>query len=142
MMSHCPFCSLESERDRTILTSTLSHVILSNPRLLPGHTLVVPRRHVEHPRDLTEAELLDIFQQINIVRDRMLETIATGVDIRQNFRPFLVQSRVKVDHVHFHVIPRTHEDDLYQKSMKFEHSIFDDLKEDERRQMFDLLTEK
>ena len=140
MIDQCPFCSLDFEKIRTIASNDLVHVILSNPRLLPGHTLVMPRRHVEHPNDLTEVELLAIFKQINLVRARMLEAIATGVDIRQNYRPFIKQGRTKVDHVHFHVLPRTNKDELYQKSMRFEHEVFADLPESERKQMLDLLT--
>ena len=131
-MSDCPFCQLAKEEDRTVRSSELSAVILSNPRLMPGHTLVVPRRHVEEPWELTDDELIDVFDQIKYVEKKLLDTIAAGCDVRQNYRPFLQQSKLKINHVHFHVLPRTNEDELYQKSMRFESDLFQDLTDEER----------
>lgn len=98
---------------------------------MPGHTLVVPNRHVEKPWELADDELVAIFSDIKWVESVLLKTIATGCDIRQNYRPFLPQGRTKVDHVHFHVLPRTSEDQLYQTSMKYETQLFKDLSEQE-----------
>lgn len=127
----CPFCNLQSEKTRTIKSGKLTTIILSNPRLMPGHTLVVPNRHVEKPWELADDELVAIFSDIKWVESVLLKTIATGCDIRQNYRPFLPQGRTKVDHVHFHVLPRTSEDQLYQTSMKYETQLFKDLSEQE-----------
>mgnify|MGYP002404195820 CR=1 FL=1 len=142
MTAKCPFCELDPTRNREITSNEHVRVFLSNPRLIPGHTLVIPKRHVEHPNELTEAELVAIFAQINVIRNRLLTSIAEGVDIRQNYRPFLPQGNIKVDHVHFHVLPRTNQDDLYQKYMHLEWQQFQDLTESERDEMLDLLTEK
>ena len=97
---------------------------------------------IEHPNQLGEDELLAIFSLINQVRDKLLQTIATVVDIRQNYRPFLLQSRVKVDHDHFHVMSRTDKDELYERSMKFETDLFTDLLPKEQQHMTDLFTSK
>lgn len=102
--------------------------------------MVVPRRHVESPAELRAEELQEIFEEIGRLEQIMLESgLATGCDIRQNYRPFLEQSRTKVDHLHFHVLPRTFEDELCQKSMKYEYGIFDDLGDQEAKQMKKLL---
>ena len=139
MSNECPFCNLQTETSRIIRTNDLTTTLLSNPRLMPGHTLVVPNRHVTHPDDLTDNELLAIFNEIKKVRAKLLKTIATGCDVRQNYRPFQKQGWIKVDHLHFHVLPRNQEDDLYQRSQKFESEIFMDLPDDERQQMTDSL---
>jgi diadenosine tetraphosphate (Ap4A) HIT family hydrolase len=65
--------------------------------------------------------------------------VAEGVDVRQNYRPFLAPSKLKVDHVHFHVLPRTNEDELYQKSMKHEADLFAELTTTEKRRFIELL---
>lgn len=135
----CPFCNLATEAHRTIRTGTLTSVILSNPRLMPGHTLVVPNRHVEKPWELTNEEILAVFEDIKFVEAKLLATIATGCDVRQNYRPFIPQGRVKIDHVHFHVLPRTSEDELYQKSMRHETALFQDLSPDEETHIRSLL---
>lgn len=124
----CPFCNIQ---DRVVISTKSSFAVLSNPRLLPGHTLVIPKRHIENPAELSEVELLDIFQLINTIRSRLLEHGAEGCDIRQNYRPFLPEGETKVNHVHFHVLPRTNEDTLYKKSMRFEKSVFKTLSSEE-----------
>ncbi len=135
----CPFCSLETQTERMVEQTELAIVLLSNPRLMRGHTLVIPKRHVEKPWELTQDERLEIFKLIDKYELRLLNGEATGADIRQNYRPFLMQSRVKVDHVHFHILPRTLEDELYHKGMKFEHELFADLSDSERNEMLGLL---
>lgn len=125
---NCPFCNIGN---RVILSGEYCNATLSDPRLLPGHTLVVPHRHVLNPDVLTEIELLDIFRLIKRVRNVLMKNGATGCDIRQNYRPFIVQNKLKVDHIHIHVLPRTNEDVLYQKSMRFEKDVFEDLPESE-----------
>lgn len=132
MSSNCRFCDLQKEQHLIIKETALSVVILSNPRLMFGHTLVLPKRHIEKPDELTADELQDIFKNILFAESKLLAGGATGCDIRQNYRPFLPESRVKVDHVHFHVLPRTLDDELYQKSMRYETELFLDLSEEEQ----------
>jgi diadenosine tetraphosphate (Ap4A) HIT family hydrolase len=138
-MYKCPFCALNTQAERTIQVGELTTVVLSTPRLVPGHTLVIPNRHVEKPWELTGAELKAIFADIHMVEQKLLATIAMGCDVRQNYRPFLPESWTKVDHVHFHVLPRTLEDNLYKRAMRFETELFADLPDGERQQMTDLL---
>jgi diadenosine tetraphosphate (Ap4A) HIT family hydrolase len=128
----CRFCEEFKKNKLIISSSDHAFALLSNPRLVEGQSLVIPKRHVEYPGELTDNEIIDIFQLIEKIRKRMLDSgMATGVDIRQNYRPFLTQSRVKVDHIHFHVLPRTNEDELYGRSMRFETELFTDLSAEE-----------
>jgi diadenosine tetraphosphate (Ap4A) HIT family hydrolase len=137
-MDDCPFCEINRTRNRIVHETEHSLTLLSNPRLLPGHALVIPKRHIEQPWDLRPEELADIFKEIWRVEQKMLKTdLATGVDIRQNYRPFLAQGRLKVNHLHFHILPRTFQDELYQTSMRFE--VFTDVSEVEREKMAKLL---
>jgi diadenosine tetraphosphate (Ap4A) HIT family hydrolase len=132
----CPFCNPE---DRVLKENDHAILILSNPRKVPGHFLVLPKRHIEEPWQLTADELTDVFKLIFFVEQRILGKLGTGVDIRQNYRPFLKQGRLKVDHVHFHVYPRSNEDYLYQVSEKFETDLFADLDDLERKEVEKLL---
>jgi diadenosine tetraphosphate (Ap4A) HIT family hydrolase len=122
-MDKCPFCD-DKIRERMIQESDNARVFFSNPRLTKGHLLVTPKRHVEQPWQLTDQELKEIFTHIHQLQMRLSETLGTGCDIRQNYRPFIQQGRLKVDHLHFHLIPRTLKDELYEKSMIFETEIF------------------
>lgn len=135
----CPFCEINPIRNRTLQESEHVRVIFSNPRLMKGHLLVIPKRHVEQPWELTEVELKEIFSHIHGLQQKISSTLGTGCDIRQSYRPFMKQGRLKVDHLHFHLLPRTFQDDLYEKSMKYETDIFSELPPKEIEDVIDTL---
>lgn len=135
-MKSCPFCAA---KDRILKENKTAHAILSNPRKVPGHFLVIPKRHIEEPWGLTKEELADIFDLIFFIEKKIIGKLGDGCDIRQNYRPFLKQSRLKIDHVHFHVYPRYFEDYLYKVSEQFEADLFTDLDETEAKEVAKLL---
>lgn len=136
-MNECPFCSLD---DKVLKSNEHAVLILSNPRKVPGHCLVVPKRHVEQPWELTSDELKDIFALIWETEQKLIAGgLGDGVDVRQNYRPFLTQSKLKVNHVHFHVIPRALEDYIYQISEKYDTELFADLDKKEATEVTKLL---
>lgn len=108
------------------------YVMLSNPRLVPGHLLVIPRRHIEKPGELTESERKELFDTVLLFQEKIVTKLASGCDIRENYRPFVEQNRLKINHVHFHLIPRESNDEIYEKVEQFQKVIFRDLKENER----------
>jgi len=73
---------------------------------------------------LDPEERKELFDTAIEYQKKVIERYSKGCDIRQNYRPFLSQSDIKVDHVHIHLIPRENEDKLYQKSMQFEHDMW------------------
>lgn len=134
--SDCPFCSLNT---RVLKSNKTAQAFLSNPRKVPGHFLVTPKRHVEKPWELTKDELQDIFELVFFVEQKLIGKLGTGADIRQNYRPFLQQGKIKVDHVHFHVYPRYLDDYLYKVSEQFETDLFTDLDPTEQAEFAKLL---
>lgn len=129
LYGNCPFCS---PTERILKQNDSAQVILSNPRKVPGHILVVPKRHIEQPWQLEPNELQDIFSLIFDVEQKIIGELGDGCDIRQNYRPFLKQSQLKVDHLHFHVIPRSLDDYIHTVSEKFESDLFAELDDTER----------
>lgn len=132
----CPFCNA---KERALKENDHAILILSNPRKVPGHTLVLPKRHIEQPWELTPEELQDIFELIFFAEQRLLGKLGDGVDIRQNYRPFKKQNRLKVNHVLFHVVPRFADDYIYTVSEQFERDLFADLDDLERKEVEKLL---
>lgn len=132
----CAFCNLG---ERVLRANERAQLVLSNPRKVPGHFLVIPKRHVEKPWELTADELQDIFDLIFFVEQRIVGKLGDGVDIRQNYRPYWPQGRIKMDHIHFHVVPRSDNDYLYQVSEKFERDIFAELDDLERKEVEQLI---
>lgn len=106
---------------------------------MPGHFLVIPKRHVEQPWDLTNEELTDIFDLIFHIEQKIIGKLGDGVDIRQNYRPFQKQSDLKLNHVLFHVYPRYEDDYLYKVSEQYEKDLFTDLDPDEHDEISQLL---
>jgi diadenosine tetraphosphate (Ap4A) HIT family hydrolase len=136
----CPFCNLT---DRVLKENEHAILILSNPRKVPGHFLVLPKRHIEEPWQLTADELTDIFKLIFVAEKVILKgALGTGVDIRQNYRPFKKQDELKKNHVLFHVVPRSKDDYIYSVSEKFEKDLFAELDALERKEVEKLLAEE
>ena len=125
--------------ERILKENEYATVILSDPHKVPGHMLVVPKRHVEKPWELKPEELQGIFELIFFVEQKIIGKLGDGCDIRQNYRPFMQQSRLKVNHVHFHVIPRALEDYIYKVSEQYETDLFVPLDDMERDAVEDML---
>ena len=123
----CPFCNINSERTHVLKEGKFVRVIFSNPSLMPGHLLVVPKRHVEKISELRKEEQQELWKTVIEFQEKILTKVSSGCDIRQNCRPFQKQSKVKVHHLHIHLQPRELFDELYQKCQIFETDIFKDL---------------
>lgn len=132
----CPFCN---HHERILKENKTAQVLLSNPRKTPGHVLVTPKRHIEEPWQLESEEIHDIFELIFFVEQKLIGKLGDGCDIRQNYRPFMEQSRLKVNHLHFHVIPRYFKDYIYQVAEKYETDLFSDLDAAEAKDVVKLL---
>ena len=125
----CPFCQIISndQKERVLDENEMAVVILSNPRLMPGHILVIPKKHVERLSQLAALERSGLLEMAIKWQELIIEKLAPGCDLRQNYRPFIPSGRIKVNHLHFHLLPRSLEDELYRKSMTYEKELFQDL---------------
>ncbi len=133
-METCVFCQiLKEKQDQLILSNDSVFVIFSNPCLMSCHLLVIPKRHVEYPSELSVEERKELFDTALDFQERILKKIASGCDLRQHCRPFQKESKFKVNHVHFHLQPRKFQDEFYQQCQKFETEIFKDLNFEEAK---------
>lgn len=106
MTQDCPFCSLSGAHvvARGHLTTTLRD---SYP-VSPGHTLVIPNRHVESFFEIDaeeQAEILAAVREAKLVLDGDLRP--DGFNIGLNIG---VAAGQTVMHAHVHIIPRFHGD--------------------------------
>jgi diadenosine tetraphosphate (Ap4A) HIT family hydrolase len=99
----------------------------------------MPKRHIEKPWELTNRELTDIFDLIFFLEQKLLGKLGDGFDIRQNFRPFRPENNLKVNHVHFHVLPRFEGDYIYNVAEQYETDLFAELDDMERDAVIDLI---
>lgn len=135
----CPFCHIDKEKTKIIKEGEKVMVALSNPRLIEGHLLVIPKRHVEKISELNEEELKELFENIIEFQQKILSKISPGCDIRQNYQPFQKQNNLKINHSHFHLLPRKLEDEIYQKCQIFEKNLFKELTKKEAVKIVKLL---
>ena len=134
---NCPFCN---PTDRVLKENEHAILILSNPRKVPGHILVLPKRHIEEPWQLTADELTDVFKLIFIAEKAILKGgLGGGVDIRQNYQPFKKEDELKKNHVLFHVIPRAKDDYIWSVSEHYERDLFAELDPLEAKEVAKLL---
>ncbi len=139
---NCRFCTIiNEETERIVAYREHCFVLLSNPRLVPGHLLVIPRRHVERPGELNEEEQKNFFDTVLEFQEYILSDIASGCDMRQHCKPFLPESRLKVNHVHMHLLPREFQDELYMQTQK-EGEVFTELSDQERNHFLTLFRDK
>jgi len=105
----CFFCrSVLAGRDRPLLAETPEVVAFEdNYASGPGHTLVIPRRHVGRVLDLTDAEYAELFSVGRTQLRRLEAAKPDSYTIGINDGPAAGQS---VPHVHLHLIPRYHGD--------------------------------
>jgi histidine triad (HIT) family protein len=129
----CPFCEAD---ERIIKENDLAVVVLSDPHKVPGHLLVMPKRHIDKPWELTPEELAAVFELIFFIEKKVIGKLGDGCDIRQNYRPF---NELGVKHVIFHVLPRSQDDYLYKVSEQYEKDLYVELDDMERDAVIDLL---
>lgn len=106
----CGFCEIvRGERDAVLVAQTdLTVAFLDHSPLFPGHTLVLPRAHVETLRDVSAALLPPLFAEVQRVAAAVQDGLgADGVFVAQN--NVVSQS---VPHLHVHVVPRRRKDGL------------------------------
>ena len=102
MNSECPFCNIAAGK----IIASNEYCIAFHDRfpVSPGHTLIIPRRHVADFFDMTEAEISAMNTLLREVKKRLdSELHPDGYNIGVNVNAAAGQS---VFHVHMHFIPR------------------------------------
>jgi histidine triad (HIT) family protein len=106
----CAFCAIVRGEApaHCVLEDAASIAFLDHRPLFPGHTLVVPRAHVETLRDLDDATREALFAQVQRVAAAVQDATASAGS-------FVAMNNVvsqSVPHVHVHAVPRNRKDGL------------------------------
>jgi diadenosine tetraphosphate (Ap4A) HIT family hydrolase len=103
MEEDCPFCTI-GEHVEVLCKTDIAMAILDSFPISPGHTLVIPKRHVPDYFELTAEEQNELWKLVNrcklILQDRFHPD---GFNIGINVGEMAGQS---IFHVHIHLIPR------------------------------------
>lgn len=98
----CPFCTLPP--GRALIADDHALVMRDAYPVTPGHTLVIPRRHVDSFFDTTadeRASLLRLLERAKLQLDHEFSPSAYNIGINDGL--FAGQT---VPHLHIHLIPR------------------------------------
>ncbi|MEX0665365.1 MAG: HIT family protein [Acidimicrobiia bacterium] len=110
MSSDCLFCRIVAGEVSATIVAETDHTLafLDHRPIFPGHTLVVPREHVETLRDLPDALLTPFFTEVR----RLAVAVQDGMGAQGTF---VAENNVvsqSVPHLHMHVVPRRPKDGL------------------------------
>jgi len=152
MNKDCPFCTTAKEepsshkattsrRGRMLKETEHMYVIFSNPRLMPGHLLVIPKRHITRLAEFTEEEKKELLDLLIEFEEKILEKLSVGCDIRQHYKPYVQNNKTSVRHFHFHLQPREPNDELHQKIDPYQKPLYQDLPNEEKEKLFILFKE-
>ena len=98
----CPFCPPPS--DRVVATNDLAVAIRDGYPVSPGHTLVIPKRHVASLADITKDEAAALWSLLAEARTQLdTEMKPDGYNVGVNDGRAAGQT---VMHLHVHLIPR------------------------------------
>ncbi len=98
----CPFCSLPPDRVRG--ENEHAFWIRDGFPISPGHSLVIPKRHIASFFEATAAEqqaLLQLLEQAKLVADQEYCPAAFNIGINDG-----AAAGQTVPHLHIHLIPR------------------------------------
>jgi histidine triad (HIT) family protein len=106
----CVFCEiLDGDRPADVVWSDdVVVAFLDRSPLFPGHTLVVPRRHVVTLADLEAAEVGPVFERVR----RISAVMPSALGSQGSFVAANNVVSQSVPHFHVHVVPRTKGDGL------------------------------
>lgn len=114
----CVFCWIAAGKNHSAKLGENKHAlaILDAYPLLEGHSLVIPKKHHKSLAEIPKEELHAIFDLIVETEDLLLKNLpCEGVDLRQHYRPFVPESKLAKQHLHFHLLPRKSWDEFFKK---------------------------
>lgn len=102
MASPCAFCNPPPER--TVQSTTLAVAIRDGFPVPPGHTLIIPRRHVASFFEIMEderTELMNLLGRARVGLDREFRPAGCNIGVNDG-----AAAGKTVSHLHIHLIPR------------------------------------
>lgn len=106
----CTFCAIANgELSAEVVADEDEAIAFLDARpVFKGHTLVIPRDHVETLPELPEPLLVPVFALVQ----RVAAAMQTGLDAHGSWIPINNVVSQSVPHLHVHVVPRRRKDGL------------------------------
>ena len=110
MADDCLFCRIVSGEVPAVIVyeDDRSVGFLDHRPLFQGHTLLVPREHVETLGELPVSQVGSFFETVQLLS----RAVETGMDAEGTFVAMNNRVSQSVPHLHVHVVPRRKKDGL------------------------------
>jgi len=103
MNTTCPFCKPDSHASAFAFSGDIKAVYNLSP-ILPGHSLVIPMKHVTSLFDLNEEEISAFFsfaRKVTAFLCEVYESDAYDWSLQEG-----TEAGQSIEHLHLHIIPR------------------------------------
>lgn len=101
-MAECPFCKIPSEK--MVAHDALTFTVRDTLPVSPGHTLILPKRHIAGIFEATKEEVAALWEAVQQARAQLLKEFSPdGFNIGINDG---LASGQTILHLHIHIIPR------------------------------------
>ena len=115
----CPFCNPLIVNKQNFYEDDLVLALYTHKPIMPGHCLIIPKRHVERFEMLSDEESVQIcrvIRKVNLAAMKVFDTFSYLL-LQKNGH----EAGQTVPHVHFHYVPRKTGDD---SALKFVFKMF------------------
>jgi histidine triad (HIT) family protein len=108
--SGCAFCQIVhgAERGHVVFDDDISIAFLDKRPLFPGHTLLIPRQHLETLNDLPSEITGRFFTNAKL----LASTVERAMEAEGTFVAINNKVSQSVSHLHIHIVPRRKGDGL------------------------------
>jgi diadenosine tetraphosphate (Ap4A) HIT family hydrolase len=101
-MTTCPFCTIAP--DKIVAQNTHTLTVRDTRPVSPGHTLILPKRHIASIFEATEEEVIAMWDALQQARTQLLNKFSPdgfNIGINDGFA-----AGQTILHLHIHLIPR------------------------------------
>jgi len=103
----CPFCKT-LQRGSYFAKSKYFVAIYNIAPILPGHSLIIPKKHIVSVNDLSEMQLKELFTFTRKVTSYLCAYYKTGA-FDWSLQDGIAAGQT-IPHIHIHIVPRTNND--------------------------------
>ncbi len=106
--ANCRFCQIASHANYVVFEDPLSIAFLDYRPLFIGHTLLIPKAHVETLEDLPKDAVGPFFANVQL----LARAIEQAMQAEGSFVAINNRVSQSVPHLHVHIVPRRKKDGL------------------------------
>jgi histidine triad (HIT) family protein len=106
----CKFCQIASRAlsSAIVFEDSISLAFLDNRPLFPGHTLLIPKQHIETLEDVPAEAIGPFFANVQV----LARAVESGMNAEGSFVAINNRVSQSVPHLHVHIVPRRKKDGL------------------------------